>query len=76
MCPLCSCSGTTTQFGGGGAFAPFVPVVVLQHSMEEEEHVFPVVVLQHSIEEEEHVFPVVVLQHGMEEEEHVSPMFL
>ena len=29
MCPLCPCSGTTAQY---------VPVVVLQHSMEEEEH--------------------------------------
>ena len=62
MCPLCPCSGTTTQYGGGGACVPYVPVVVLQHSMEEEEHV-PYV-------------PVVVLQHSMEEEEHVSPMSL
>ena len=41
MCPLCPCSGTTAQYGGGGACVPYVPVVVLQHSMEEEEHVFP-----------------------------------
>ena len=41
MCPLCSCSGTTAQYGGGGACVPYVPVVVLQHSMEEEELVSP-----------------------------------
>ena len=35
MCPLCPCSGTTAQYGGGGACVPYVPVVVLQHSMEE-----------------------------------------
>ena len=40
MCPLCPCSGTTAQYGGG-ACVPYVPVVVLQHSMEEEEHVSP-----------------------------------
>ena len=39
MCPLCPCSGTTAQYGGGGgACVPYLPVVVLQHSMEEEEH--------------------------------------
>ena len=38
MCPLCPCSGTKTQYGGGGACVPYVYVVVLQHSMEEEEH--------------------------------------
>ena len=39
MCPLCPCSGTTAQYGGGGgACVPYVPIVVLQHSMEEEEH--------------------------------------
>ena len=41
MCPLCPCSGTTAQYGGGGACVPYVPVVVLQHGMEEEEHVSP-----------------------------------
>ena len=41
MCPLCPCSGTTAQYGGGGACVPYVPVVVLQHSMKEEEHVSP-----------------------------------
>ena len=41
MCPLCPCSGTTAQYGGGRACVPYVPVVVLQHSMEEEEHVSP-----------------------------------
>ena len=61
MCPLCPCSGTTAQYGGGGACVPYVPVVVLQHSMEE--GCVPYV-------------PVVVLQHSMEEEEHVSPMSL
>ena len=35
MCPLCPCSG------GGGACVPYVHVMVLQHSMEEEEHVSP-----------------------------------
>ena len=39
MCPLCPCSGTTAQYGGG-ACVPYVPVVVLHHSMEEE-HVSP-----------------------------------
>ena len=29
MCPLCPCSGTTTQYGGG-ARVPYVPVVVLE----------------------------------------------
>ena len=38
MCPLCPSSGTTAQYGGGGAC---VLVVVLQHSMEEKEHVSP-----------------------------------
>ena len=58
--PLCPCSGTTAQYGGGGACVPYIPVpcsgttaqygggacvpyvlvVVLQHSMEEE-HVSP-----------------------------------
>ena len=42
MCPLCPCRGTTAQYGGGGgACVPYVPVVVLQHSMEEEEYVSP-----------------------------------
>ena len=41
MCPLCPCNGTTTQYGGGGACVPYVHVVVLQHSMEEVEHVSP-----------------------------------
>ena len=40
MCPLCPCSGTTAQYGGG-ACVPYVLVVVLQHSMVEEEHVSP-----------------------------------
>ena len=62
MCPLCPCSGTTAQYGGGGACVPYVHVVVLQHSMEDEEACVPYV-------------PVVVLQHSMEEE-HVSPMSL
>ena len=37
MCPLCPCSCTTAQYGGGGACVPYVHVVVRQHSMEEEE---------------------------------------
>ena len=63
MCPLCPCSGTTAQYGGGGgACVLYVPVVVLQHSMEEDRGAcvpyLPVVELQHSLEEEEHVSPM------------------
>ena len=80
MCPLCPCSGTTAQYGGGGACVPYVPVVVLQHSMEGGACVpyVPVVVLQHSMEGGACVpyVPVVVLQHSVKEEEHVSPMSL
>ena len=80
MCPLCSCSGTTAQHGGGGACVPYVPVVVLQHSMEEEEHVSLCpcsgTTAQYGGGGACPLCPVVVLQHSMEEEEHVSPMSL
>ena len=64
MCPLCPCSGTTAQYGGGGECVPYVPVVVLQHMQYGGGACVPYV-------------PVMVLQHSMEEEEeHVSPMSL
>ena len=79
MCPLCPCSGTTAQYGGGGACVPYVPVVVLQHSMEEEEHVSLCpcsgTTAQYGGGEVCVPYvPLVVLQHSMEEAELVSPM--
>ena len=81
MCPLCPCSGTTTQYGGGGACVPYVPVVVLQHSMEEGS-MCPLCPCSGTTAQYGGggacvpYVPVVVLQHSMEEEEHVSPMSL
>ena len=79
MCPLCPCSGTTAQFGGGGACVPYVPVVVKPHRRS----MCPLCPCSGTTT---HYgggggacvpyVPVVVLQHSMEEEEHVSPMSL
>ena len=77
MCPLCPCSGTTAQYGGG-ACVLYVPVVVVWRRR----RMCPLCPCSGTTTQYGGggacvpYVPVVVLQHSMEEEEHVSPMSL